>query len=113
MTPYRRSPDQAQPMRAERNDLHAITRVAESDASRAEPAFRANSTPAGPTESITLRDSRQESDVWPPTTSLTASYTHTASDVFVILKAGRSARGSPSRKIVAVDHRSVPRSIGR
>ena len=30
-------------------------------------AFRANSAPAGLTESITLRDSRHGSDVWPPT----------------------------------------------
>jgi hypothetical protein len=38
-----------------------------------------------------------------------ATLTHAASDVFVLLKAGRPARGSPSRKSVAVDHRSVPR----
>jgi hypothetical protein len=31
---------------------------------RAESAFRANSEPAGPTESITLRDSRHGSGVW-------------------------------------------------
>jgi hypothetical protein len=38
--------------------------------------------------------------------SLTTVYTHTASVVFAILKADL---GSPSRKSVAVDHRSVPR----
>jgi len=41
--------------------------------------------------------------------SLTAFCMHTASDVFVILKTGRSPRSSPSRKSVAVDHRSVPK----
>jgi hypothetical protein len=35
--------------------------------------------------------------------------THTASDVFVILKAGRPPWGIPSRKSIAVEHRSVPR----
>jgi hypothetical protein len=38
--------------------------------------------------------------------SLTAFCTHTPSDVFTILK---DDLGSPSRKSVAVDHRSVPR----
>jgi hypothetical protein len=57
---------------------------------RAESAIRANSAPARPTGAITLRHSRHGSDVWPPTAhSLTASCTHTASDVFVILKAGQ------------------------
>jgi hypothetical protein len=43
--------------------------------------------------------------------SLAASCMHTASDVFVILKARRCAAGPdrPLRKSVAVDNRSVPR----
>jgi len=54
---------------------------------------RANSAPARPTESVTLRDSRHGNQRLAAVGhSLTASCMHTASDVFVILKAGRSAR---------------------
>jgi hypothetical protein len=70
--------------------------------SSTDSAFRANSATAGPIESITLRDIRHGSDLAADGHSLTARRTHTASDVFVILKAGRSARGSPSPKSVAV-----------
>ena len=54
--------------------------------------FRANSATAGPIESITLRDICHGSDLAAHGHSLTARRTHTASDIFVILKAGRSAR---------------------
>jgi len=47
---------------------------------RAESAFRANAALAGPTESITLRDSRHGTDVWPRRQSLTVSALRTAKD---------------------------------
>jgi hypothetical protein len=72
----------------------------------AESAFRANSAPARPTESITLRDSRHGNDVGCYRPLADGVLTHTASDVFVILKAaGRP--GEPSLESVAVDHRSA------
>ena len=58
-------------------------------------SFRADSASARPTESITLRDSRHGTGVWPPSSSsLTAVCMHTASDVFVILKAGPNPPGA-------------------
>jgi hypothetical protein len=75
----------------------------------------ANSAPFRPTEAITLRNSRYGSEVWPTAHSLTASCTHTASDVFVIPKAGRSAQGSlltpaHSRALFTM---MVPITVGR
>jgi len=78
------------------DDLRVAIRAANSPDGDAESAGSANSAPAGPTGAVTLRDSRHGTDVRPPTAhSQAASCTHAASDVFVILKAGRPAQASP------------------
>jgi len=47
-------------------DMGAVHDTCTLRSSSAESAFRANSSPAVPTESVTLRDGGHGSGVWPP-----------------------------------------------
>jgi hypothetical protein len=90
-------------------DLRTGSQVVRSAADRASSAFRANSAPAGPTESIMLRDRRHGGDVLAADGHSLTGVLHAHGLGCLRDPESRAALGSPSRKSVAVDHRSVPR----
>src|SRR5487761_155138 len=57
------------PQRAELDDLRVTLGHGNQIRLSAESAFRANSSPAAPTASVTLRDGGHGSGVWPPSTT--------------------------------------------